>query len=354
MKRQSEQLKLDVDNVRAYLANKKLPFELKNLIKVEEIGEYSNNNYIFRLKIRQAAAVKYYYLKQAQSFNRRSLQQGKPIAVSPARMQGEVWLIRKFNKSWGHILPQLYFFDRFNNIMLVSDVAVGKQLLIDKNRKNKVHPEIAQSLGGFLANIHTATFLSRAPKPFSKQWHKVMLWFFNDHLGYGARKHLAVVRVNTFYKEVMNSRVCMIWGDPVHRNIFVGNRKSLGLIDFDHTIRYDPMVDVSMLLAHWVWMWLKGGDKLQADCELFMKDFSREYWSVWKECGKLPEAAILKMQQRLLRWLGVYLLSRTDGKSGSYFKNWPKWEKRIRNLGCDLFQEKHNKNTGQLLELIVH
>lgn len=109
------------------------------------------------------------------------------------------------------------------------------------------------------------------------------------------------------------------------------------MVDFDHVVAYDPALDCGVLLAHWMWMGLKNA-KLKIKDKKFQEDFWKTYRGEFKNRGLGGEVEhILK---RTMRWAGIYLVSRTDGRSGSYFKKWPRWEKTIRQLGIELFTKK--------------
>lgn len=357
LRRQHDFMRLGVDNLPTYLEHirAQLPFSFRSLRRIEEVGEYSNNNFVFRLMVGHGKRAVLYYLKQAQPYNRRSVQQGKPIAVHPGRMGGEVKLLRRLARLWHpETVPHVFFYDLRHHVMLMSDVGRGGKILIEEFAHDRVHPEIGKLLGTYLGKLHASTYKTRETTGTSRVWHdRITQWLFGVHFASGAHKHFSHREVGKFYKEVNNCPFSIVWGDPVHRNIFVKPKAKVGLVDFDHTVKYDPMLDVGMLLAHWVWMWLKGKPRVSRDCEVFLRQFSRTYWNAWRAKHKLTSVERSAMYNRLTRWIGLYLLSRTDGSSGSYFKKWPAWERRVRHLGLVLFAERRNPLTTMLAKLIV-
>jgi 5-methylthioribose kinase len=353
--RQHQLLQLNVENIPAYFKAVKyrLPFSVDEINRIEEVGEYSNNNYLFRITIKNKKHKNIYYLKQAQTYNRRSVVQGKPFWVSPGRMGGEIKLLGRLQKLWGDgVVPGIYFYDQRHHIFLMSDVAGKGKILIEEFARNKVHPEIGATLGGYLGRLHATTYKNKESSGASNDWCKVMVGFFDTHWGHGVRQHFPHHEVQSFYEEVCSAPTSIVWGDAVHRNVFVKTGRRVGLIDFDHTVRYDPMVDVGMLLAHWTWMWLKGRAKISRESEKFIRSFSTAYWKPWVKQSKLTNRERSDMRHRLPRWIGLYLVSRVDGKTGSYFEEWPAWERRIRKLGIELFGERQTSSTKSYLRLL--
>jgi 5-methylthioribose kinase len=171
---------LSVENILAYLATvgRGVPFSIRQIIKVEEVSKYGNNNFIFRLTVR--TWPRFYYLKQAQAFNRRSLQQGKPIAVEPSRMAGEVSLLRHLKKLWGPgIVPEVFFYDHSNAIMLMSDVGSGGKLLVEEFERERVHPELGRTMGRLLGKLHATTYGRPRRMVSSRAWQdRITKWLF--------------------------------------------------------------------------------------------------------------------------------------------------------------------------------
>ena len=354
-RRYHELLQLNIENIPAYLKVVKypLPFVVSKIRRIEEVGEYSNNNYLFRLTIGNKKDERIYYLKQAQTYNRRSVIQGKPSVVSPGRMGGEVKLLGRLERLWGKgVVPHVYFYDRRHHTFLMSDVGRGGKILIEEFASNQVHPELGSALGRYLGKLHTTTYKTRETSGASQEWCETMVDFFDTHCGHGVRQHFLHHEVGSFYEEVCTSPTSIVWGDAVHRNVFVKPQGQMGLIDFDHTVRYDPMVDVGMLLAHWTWMCLKGKPQVAHKCELFIRSFISAYWKMWAKQPKLTNREHIAMVHRLPRWIGLYLVSRVDGKTGSYFEEWPAWERRIRRLGIELFGEQETLLTKRYLKLL--
>ncbi|MFH1235342.1 MAG: aminoglycoside phosphotransferase family protein [Parcubacteria group bacterium] len=352
----NQPLRLSLSNVGKYLIQQKrrLPFRVRSIRTIEEVAEYSNNNYLFEIATSSGDKKKRYYLKQAQKYNKRSVEEKKPIFIHPARILGEIHLIKRLEKLWGRtVVPRVFFSDATNYVFLMSDVKGTGKYLIYEFAKNRVHPKIGKTLGRYLGKLHATSYCPRGMCGVDPNYQRFMLrFFYNKHWGHGVRKFFPPHAVGTFYRKVTRVPSSIIWGDPVYRNIFVHSQERISCIDFDHAVLYDSMHDLGVLVAHWVWMWVKGNKKVKHDSEKFLTSCTVSYWRQWKKQPKLTLGEQTAMRERLLKWIGIYLLSRTDGRSGSYFKPWPAWEKRIRQLGIQLFKGEKNALTIKLRHLL--
>lgn len=337
--------KLTKDNIADFFVNKvapKLPFQFLEIKERDEVSKWSNNNYLWRLSLKTKRGPIVMYVKQAQEYNRRSVAKGHPERVDPKRICGEYQLVSYLRKIWGKgFVPEIYYFDPRWCITVMSDVSCGAKLLVEELAKNKVYDKLGIIFGKLFGKLHSSTYCSKFECCGSINWHKVMRWFFEQYLTVGIRKFISKNEVGKFLKETRCVHHSWIWGDAVHRNIFVrlkprrGETK-LSMVDFDHAHRYDPAVDCGMLLAHWLWMGLKSR-KLKVQSEKFVEDFWKAYHKEFKKKRLKKESE--NIEKRAKRWAGIYLVSRTDGKSGSYFAKWPNWESKIRKLGLSLFKE---------------
>ncbi|KKW00749.1 MAG: hypothetical protein A2898_05200 [Candidatus Kerfeldbacteria bacterium RIFCSPLOWO2_01_FULL_48_11] len=327
---------------------------MNSIRTIKEVAEYSNNNYLFEITVSRSGIQKRYFLKQSQQYNKRSAQLRKPITIPPARILGEIHLINRLEQLWGRTtVPHIFFYDTKNFVFLMSDIKAKGKYLIDEFAKHRVHPEIGKTLGRYLGRLHATSYRPHGTCGINPDYQRFMLrFFYNKHWGYGARKFFPSRMVGSFYREVNKVPATIIWGDPVYRNIFIRGKERIGCIDFDHAVLYDPMHDLGVLTAHWVWMWIKGNTKLKYDSEKFLTSCTASYWRQWNKQPKLTAKEQTAMRERLLQWIGIYLLSRTDGRSGSYFKPWPAWEKRIRQLGIQLFKGGENTLTARLKKLL--
>ena len=253
-------------------------------------------------------------------------------------------------KLWGkQYVPEIYYFDPVHCVLVMPDVSQGGKLLVDEFERGRIHPELGARFGQLFGKLHSATYRSELDCCGSPAWRKKMMNFFGlGWIGQGILKFVPRKVVRKFYDEAACAPRAWIWGDPVYRNIFVKPGGTVSMIDFDHALAYDPALDCGILTAHWMWMGLKN-EELRIQNEKFQKDFWRAYRAEF--INRIPplrvrggkeglRTEVNGIRRRAQRWAGIYLVSRTDGKSGSYFKKWPKWEKKIREQGIALSMQK--------------
>lgn len=324
--------------------------KIKKIKECDEVSKYSNNNFLWRVKVvLNDGQEKILWVKQARKYNKRALSLGKKKIVDPLRICGEIKMIQLLQKIWGkEFVPEIYYFNTRYCLAVMSDVGAGGKLLIEEFGKGKIHPELGGFFGRLFGTLHGTTYGQKIDYCSSEKWRRQLYNFFDKHLGIGIRKFVSAKKVNLFYAKAKKATPAMIWADPVYRNIFVKKNGKVSMVDFDLAIAYDPAFDVGIFLAHWVWMGLKN-KKLNIQSGKFIRDYWHAYLKQLKKNPKIDRTKLREIKERAMKWLGIYLVSRTDGKSGSYFKQWPKWEKKLRELGIDLFMGNSSKEAEQLI-----
>lgn len=353
-----KELILTEENIEGFLLKEVGPyldFKIKKIKERDEISKYSNNNYLWRIRvILNNNKEKIFWIKQARKYNKRALSLGKKKSVDPLRICGEIKMIQLLQKIWGKkFVPEIYYFSSINCVAVMSDVSEGGKLLIEDFEKNKIHPELGRLFGRLFGILHSATYGKKIDCCSSEKWRQQLYNFFDEHLGLGIRKFVPPREVNLFYTEAKKATPAAIWADPVYRNIFIKKNGGVSMVDFDHAIAYDPAFDNGMFLSHWVWMGLKN-KKLKLESSKFIKDYWRSYIRQLKKNRKIDKTKLEKIKERTIKWLGLYLVSRTDGKSGSYFQKWPEWEEKVRGLGIDLFMENPSEEERGINNLLVY
>jgi hypothetical protein len=315
-----------------------LDHKIEEIKERDEISKYSNNNYLWRVKaVLDNGKEKIFWIKQAMKYNKRAFSLGKKKRVDPLRICGEIKMIQLLQKIWGReFVPEIYYFNPIYCVAVMSDVSGGGKLLIEEFEKDKIHPELGSLFGRLFGILHNTTYGRQIDCCGSEKWRQQLYNFFDKHLGFGMRKFVPSKQVNSFYIDAKKATPAMIWADPVYRNIFVKKGGKISMVDFDHAIAYDPAFDNGIFLAHWVWMGLKS-HKLKVASYKFIKNYWQAYLKQLKKNRKIDKTKLAEIRERTIKWLGIYLVSRTDGQSGSYFKQWPDWERKIRELGIDLF-----------------
>ncbi|MBI2552664.1 phosphotransferase [Candidatus Uhrbacteria bacterium] len=343
------QFEITKDNLHEFLRSfvqPRINFAIEEILKRDEVSKYSNNNYLWRVVVKTPRTRRVLFVKQAREHNKRAWEtKGEKHYVDPLRICGEYQIMKLLAKLWGkEYVPEIYYFDPVHCVLVMSDVGGGGSLLVEEFEQGRVHPELGALFGRLFGKLHANTYETKQDCCGSPAWRKKIISFFGGWwLGQGIAKFVPRQKLNAFYREVNCAPRAWIWGDPVYRNIFIKPHGRASMVDFDHTVAYDPAFDCGILTAHWMWMGLKNA-KLKIENEKFQRDFWRVYEKQFPplrlrggEEGLRTEVDGIK--RRALRWAGIYLVSRTDGRSGSYFKKWPRWEKKIRALGIILFNE---------------
>ncbi len=347
-------LELNLENIPDYYRRILSKYLFKaDLLKVDEVHN-GFNNYLFRLIVNFKGKHKVYYLKQAQKYNKRSYLQGKPIYLSPTRIIGEVDLISRLEKIWPiGTVPKIIYFDKKNYIFLMNDISGNAKFLPKEFDRNKVHPEAGSTLGRLLAKLHSSTWKKSVyPKSKISYQNKLKKELFEKNWSKGIKKVVDSKLVNSLFKPNKYISTSLIWGDPIYRNIFVKPNGKVSLVDFDHTLKFNPLLDSGILLSHWTWMWLKPNKKLKKDCEKFIKNYISNYYKAWFKHPNFDRKIKDEFDYWLPCWIGWYMLSRTEGKSGSYFEKYPTWEKKIKQLGIDLIEGNLSEHSRKIVDLL--
>jgi 5-methylthioribose kinase len=328
-------------NIISYLKKRVFPaldFKVKRIIIVKEILSFSNADYLFEVEVITDQGEKRLILKQAQPWGKRQLKQGVKKFLDPARVAGEVKMLEFLSQTWGEeYVPKILFYDRKNSVFLMSDIGSGFKLLVKEFDRYRVYPQLGPLLGRLFGTLHGRTYGIKKEFNPSQSWRDNLIErLIHQSFASGLKKFLGDKPVMNFIAAAENGKLSVVWGDPVFRNIFVG-KKSAAFFDFDFSCRYDPAYDNGVFLAHWLWMTAKGEKKVRAEAKKFICDYFEAYAQAFIAEKKGNGNDLKMLQARTWRWAGLYLVSRTDGLSGSYFKDHPAWEKRIRQLGLDLF-----------------
>ncbi|MBT4735543.1 MAG: phosphotransferase [Candidatus Marinimicrobia bacterium] len=317
-------------------AAKEFPFELKRITSVKEVTKYTNASFVYRASCLTSQGRKVLYLKQSDEFVKRN----REISVEPERVVIENEKIKVLEIILGkNLVPHVLYVDYQNYVLVMEDIQGKKKILIEEFAKDKVYPQLAEKFGNFFGTLHGKTY-NTLPVFNDTAWQKRIYSLWTGWLMFGAKKHISKDIINKFINQSEKSTKALIWGDPVNRNIFV-DRSSFSVLDFDFAMHHDPALDNGIFLAQWVIKSLEGKEKATKDCRYFVRYFVRSYIKTMKSLG-VPEKEVRGIIKRTVVWTGAYMVSRTDGKSGSYYKKWPKWENKIREIGIALVTGKKN------------
>ena len=327
-----------------------LDFQVHEVEHCEEVTQWGKANFIWKVVCKTERGQETFFIKHARAQIRRSdvPEEIRNVFLDPARCFSESDFLHYLEGLWGTgVVPKVLYTNRDEFYFVMTDVSRGSPLLVEEFGAFRAHPETAPFVGKCFGLLHRETFGSDIDFCASDLWRERMTAFYNEYwLSIGVRAVLGDEIVDEFYHVFTDEHSCVMWGDPVYRNIFTHPDNAVSFVDFDHTFRYDPAVDNGMLLAHWIWMMAHPtNEQIRADARKFIEG----YWPAYlAEVGRLGSDEENRIFERSIRWAGVYLLSRTNGRSGSYFKDTPEWEAAVRDTGKDLF----TTQTGEVARVL--
>ncbi|MFA6391710.1 MAG: phosphotransferase [Patescibacteria group bacterium] len=330
---------LSEKNIAEYLlnqVNKSLPFRLLKITEVTEITKYTNASFVYRVHCITNQGKKTLFLKQSDGYTKRN----RRIRVDPERVIIEGEKLKLLESLFGKgIVPLVLYVDLKNYILVMDDIQGKKKILIEEFDQHKVYPQLARKFGIFFGTLHGKTY--NTPPVFNRSaWQKRIYRLWRNWILFGAKKILPDKTIRAFIRQSDRAKKSLIWGDPVNKNIFV-NRQNFSVLDFDFAMYHDPALDNGVFLAHWVIKMLEGKKKIAIDCRNFIINFTKAYLKTTMTMG-LSVQERDGIMKRTIVWTGVYMVSRTDGRSGSYYKKSPVWESQIRETGLALITKKKN------------
>ena len=336
---------LSEKNIPGYLlktVDKDTEMNIKKVGAVREITKYTNSSFVFKANCLTDSGRQIVYLKYSGDYNKR----GKEFRTEPVRtvVEGEKIKLLKILLEPG-LVPHIVYIDYKNLVMVSLDIQGNKKILVEEFDQDKVYPGLAGKFGEFFGTLHGKTY--NTPAVFNDTaWQRRIYNKWPDWLMTGPSQHLPKKTISQFLRQSEKATKALVWGDPVSRNIFVDNR-SFSVLDFDFTMHFDPAMDPGMFLAQWAMKMLENKKKVATDCQLFIKRFLKSYSTTLKQY-QVPLKEINDILKRAEIWIGVYMVSRTDGESGSYFEKWPDWEEKIRKTGLALISGQSEQAANQL------
>lgn len=306
---------LSISNISRYVKEKVIPvLNLKNLniISVKEIEENTQVNYVYEVVFEQSGSQFKIYLKQATG-KIKIKRWDFPIN----RIQYEVIALKKFRQILGEqVVPEVILFDIEKHLLVMSDIrgANGK-LLIDEFAEGKIHPETGNSFGNLVGKLHGKTFGTKETiRTFEDEnWIKNFIYNFKT---VGAVKFKEVEVKQLIDESEALCEKCILGVDFADKNIFV-ERGDVRFCDFEAVFLGDPAFDVGHVLAHYL-LQLENDASLLDDICWFFKDFMKNYRSEMKR-NNVPDTYIDKLDQRTVKYIGVFMLHRSHGKSPYIF-----------------------------------
>jgi 5-methylthioribose kinase len=310
---------------------------------VEEITENTQVNYVFKASIENGTARKTLYLKQATP---KLKAKGWPFPVE--RIRYEALTLQKFKNLLGRgVVPDVIFYDDDKHVLVLSDIRQKGVLLIDEFEKGRVHPQTAPRFGALLGMLHGKSFgtTDTIRPPDDEIWMKDFIYDFKTS---GAAK-FAESEVKELIEESESVTKCFLGVDFADKNIFVDGSE-VRFCDFEGVFRGDPAFDVGHVLAHYL-LQAENNPLLLSEVSKFFHQFMKHY-RVQMETLNVPCEYLTGVDQRSARYIGVFMLHRSHGKSPyKFFK--PGIEEKIKDDSLILIRSKPTspENALEILSL---
>ncbi|MFH1398703.1 MAG: phosphotransferase [Candidatus Woesearchaeota archaeon] len=269
--------------------------------KLSEVVENTHVNFVYKVEISSAKRL-VIYLKHAKDFVKRWPEK----KYSLERQKYEARAAELFHKILGDKVPFVVDFDEARHILALTDIEHG-QILSALFKENIFYLAAWKDLGRSIGQLHRATYakdLWIRPPEANKAHNEYILPFrYNGALELApasSKKHLA---------EAENEATCIVWADPLRKNIFQTERETF-FLDFENVVRYEPAYDVGYTLAELAVESLNAEgniEKTQQCVAEFIKGYSSEFE---------PADKINHILHRSVKHLAAIMLHRTCGEPG--------------------------------------
>lgn len=312
---------LKENNVSKYLLSYKSKYNISKVINIKEVKENTGSCWIFKIIAIINGKEKAIVLKQARDY----LKIDPSVKGTPKRIKWEHRALVYFSSIVGkESVPEVLWFDELNYVLVMSDI-MGKKGKLLRNELNKgnMHKEIMNHFATLLAKWHLSTYGTskdiniRGEKEFTKEWRKCLLnEGINAFYTVGARKIAIGSIIDELLEESRKSKKAIIWMDPLPKNMIVGNGP-LKLIDFETVVKWDIAWDPAIFISDWIVKLAENG-KNSKDAKEGVRIFLIRYLELISK--KINKKELKKIKKRIYRYIGVFLLHRTNGLDNYQFK----------------------------------
>jgi thiamine kinase-like enzyme len=293
-------IKLTENNIKKYLNKNKL-FKKVGIWSVEEITEHTNVNFVFKVTT-DSDRYPTLYMKQAFPFVKI-----KPDFAAPIERQHfEYKALKYFQKEniWKNRIPDVIDYDKKNNVLILSDVGEGANLLVNEVNKKKLHLECASDLGKLVAELHSKTYKKNDYPIRDKKTNQEHIDFILDFRLRGAME-VCPKETKKLFEASQNVDSSLLFGDWPHKNLYITNKNTIRIVDFENVVRFDPAADIGYALADWL---LEKNKKNINDIDRFIRTFVKAYSSTFQYKQDLQP-----IFERSTKYLGAMMLHRLVG-----------------------------------------
>lgn len=313
-------MRISQNNIKEYTAAKalsNLPY-LAEYVTAEEVKRHTYVNNIWRVTLASKDRGEHdIYLRQALDH----IKVEPEAKVSPQRIFYEHAVLQRLSSEIFcdfdyEVVPQVYFLDKKNFILILSDVRKGSPILVDELFSDRVHPEIGENLGKVLATMHRKTWGIGAFELDKKGNEKQLQRHFYNRLEQA--KDLFPELTQKLVKESNQATKTFVAGDFASKNIFVHSNGTISFVDLERSFVGDPAFDIGFLLGHYQLEVLQKNE-LKENYAILKNHFDASYAKHLHQ----PEGVVNEIFSRGKKFIGTTILYRLYGraKSGGINKN---------------------------------
>jgi 5-methylthioribose kinase len=304
--------KLDKENLMEYFKKTVVPnllfeVDLDSPMGFEEISQFTNVNYLFRVEFGTKSGKMSVILKHAQDFVKVKPEMGFDVR----RNYYEAKVLKRFGQIWGKgVVPEVYYHDEEHKVNVLEDFGEDCLVMASEFEQDKLHPEICGLLGEKLAILHSSTLETGETVRETVEEENEYRKFYLDFKMAGS---VAIDEKAThdLVEEANGEPWSLIWGDPVTKNILISS-KGVHLIDFEGSLSWDPAFDLGHMYAHWLLKYLeKPGLKVQVqqDIEAILQAYKVEMLK------NIDLTVVKSIEERGSKYAGATILHRLNGLS---------------------------------------
>ncbi len=277
------------------------------VVSAEEIDEYTNSCFIFRLHL-EGGSDKIVYLKQARAKTKK-----KDFFIPPHRIIWETESISRFNAAVGEfIAPRVIYLDKDNFILVMEDVLSGGEMLIDAYKNGELRADLGKKFGSVLGRLHGKTFWLKNDFFNDPDWQKVLTEdVFYQHFMIGTEKILGKKTVDLIMSDSRKVPHAFCHMDLLIKNIIV-HPNTFRIIDFEQATVWDPAYDIGALLTPWAIALATVNGKANASAKLFISSCISAYKTELSR-NNIPKEIINNLMRRALRFTATTMLHHTCG-----------------------------------------
>ncbi|MBU0975673.1 MAG: phosphotransferase [Patescibacteria group bacterium] len=293
---------LNTENIGKYLQDSNI-VKQKNILRIEEIREYTNVNYVYEVLLRSRKKI---YLKQAFDYVKIAPRFSAPLDRQFYEYKSLLW----FSNYWKGIIPEVIIYDHWNEIIVMSEAGKNFKILAAEFKDSRLHFEILPILAKLTAKIHAKTFDTSFMIRPAKENQEHIDFIVKFRLE-GSRA-LEMKATEALFLESLKCRTAILYGDFAAKNILVGPSAKVAIVDFQNVVRFDPAFDLGYLLAHWyLEINTETSEKIiTLESKRFLKNYTREFW----QHKSVRVSAMNDIISRTYKYIGAIMLHRLSGE----------------------------------------